>query len=290
MVCAVLVGLNMSERKRSHVWSSFSSSDKNDAVCDICRKTVRHCGNTTNLVKHLKVNHKKEYDDFMVKRTEDERSEPGAAAAARVKQTSLVESFGASGRHYPGKLKSYTEQLNGSVNQAEGSIAIYVKHEALDRISGNSWSHLHQNPSPNSVSHSAEVKDATFPASYFTAPGTSGLIRPLLNQSESEKDASSQHTALHDAVDLSKRDHQQRTEALEEQQQMKILEWDNRMKLLAWEKELMREKRRAVRQKEKAFRMKKIYYKAKLRRLGEDVPQSSSSSGDEEEKPSDLTG
>uniref|UniRef100_A0A1A8GI52 Family with sequence similarity 60, member A, like n=1 Tax=Nothobranchius korthausae TaxID=1143690 RepID=A0A1A8GI52_9TELE len=241
------------------------------------------------------------YKDWLVKDADDIHFARCRACCKSIKlqamgEAALTSHAGGAGHKasvrklMEGKLKSYTEQLNGCVNQAEGSIAIYVKHEALDRISGNSWSHLHQNPSPNSVSHSAEVKDAAFPASYFTAPGTSGLIRPHLNQSESEKDASSQHTALHDAVDLSRRDHQQRTEALEEQQQMKILEWENRMKLLAWEQELMREKRRAVRQKEKAFRMKKIYYKAKLRRLGEDVPQSSSSSGDEEEKPSDLTG
>lgn len=71
---------------------------------------------------------------------------------------------------------------------------------------------------------------------------------------------------------------------------MKILQWENRMKVLAWEQELVREKRRAALQKEKAFRMKKAYYKAKLKRMGEDVPPSSSSSSDEEEKTSDPTG
>lgn len=65
---------------------------------------------------------------------------------------------------------------------------------------------------------------------------------------------------------------------------MKILEWENRMKMLAWEQELVKEKRRAARQKEKAFRMKKAYYKAKLRRMGENVPASSASSSDEEDK------
>lgn len=75
---------------------------------------------------------------------------------------------------------------------------------------------------------------------------------------------------------------------MEQHQQMKILEWENRMKVLAWEQELVKEKRRAARQKAKAFRMKKAYYKAKLKRMGEDVPLSSSS--DEEEKTSDATG
>lgn len=62
------------------------------------------------------------------------------------------------------------------------------------------------------------------------------------------------------------------------------------MKVLTWEQDLMREKMRAARQKHKAFRMKKIYYRAKLKKLGEDVPPSSASSGDEEEDKPDLTG
>lgn len=82
---------------------------------------------------------------------------------------------------------------------------------------------------------------------------------------------------------------QQRIEALEQQQQMKILEWENRMKVLAWEQDLMKERRRAARQKEKAFRMKKAYYKAKLRRMGESVLPSSSSSSDEEGKTANPT-
>lgn len=95
--------------------------------------------------------------------------------------------------------------------------------------------------------------------------------------------------AQQDAVELSRLEHQQRAEALEQQLQMKILEWENRMKVLAWEQELVKERRRAARQKEKAFKMKKAYYKAKLKRMGEDVPLSSSSS-DEDDKTSDPTG
>lgn len=70
---------------------------------------------------------------------------------------------------------------------------------------------------------------------------------------------------------------------------MKILEWENRMKMLAWEQDLVKERKRATRQKEKAFRMKKAYYKAKLRRMGESVLPSSSSSSDEEEKTPEPT-
>lgn len=105
------------------------------------------------------------------------------------------------------------------------------------------------------------------------------MISQHLHLSDSEKE-----DALHDPLDLSRLEQQQqRADALAEQHQMKILEWENRMKVLAWEQELMGEKMKASRQKQKAFRMKKMYYRAKLKKLGEDVSPSSSSSGEEEE-------
>ncbi|KAL6472600.1 hypothetical protein MHYP_G00187880 [Metynnis hypsauchen] len=55
----------MAERKRSQVWSCFScfsSTNSQDAVCDVCGKAVMSCGNTTNLVKHLRLNHNTEYE------------------------------------------------------------------------------------------------------------------------------------------------------------------------------------------------------------------------------------
>lgn len=63
---------------------------------------------------------------------------------------------------------------------------------------------------------------------------------------------------------------------------MNFLEWEGRMKILALEQELLKEKRQAV-------RIKKAYYKAKIRRLGEALPESaannsSSSSSEGEEK------
>ncbi|KAL3974200.1 claudin [Sarotherodon galilaeus] len=186
-----------------------------------------------------------------------------------------------------------TGQVNDSVNQAEDSkeqVAICLQRDALDRITGNDWSDLHHSPSTNSTSHNAELQDVAFPAAYFTAPGTSRLSSQHLQPSGSKTEDAGRRPAQHDSVDLSRLEHQQRSEALEQQQQMKILEWENRMKVLAWEQELVREKRRAARQKEKAFRMKKAYYKAKLKRMGEDLPPSSSSSGDEAEKTSDPTG
>ncbi|KAM6924901.1 uncharacterized protein fsbp [Xenentodon cancila] len=192
-----------------------------------------------------------------------------------------------------GNLIYEAGHMNGSANWGDDSkehVAICLQREALDRITGSDWSELHHSPTTNSTSHNAEQQDARFPAAFFTAPGTSRLISQRLHPPDSGAEAAGRHLAQHDTFDLSRLEHQQRAEALEQQQQMKILEWENRMKVLAWEQELVKEKRRAVRQKEKAFRMKKAYYKAKLKRLGEDAQPSSSSSGDEEEKSPDMTG
>ncbi|XP_051982267.1 zinc finger BED domain-containing protein 4-like [Xyrauchen texanus] len=76
----------MADRKRSHVWLYFSCTDSSDAMCDVCGKTVKYSGNTTNLAKHLRLNHKSEYDDIMKRRSEEEvqgEKTPRAAALTR---------------------------------------------------------------------------------------------------------------------------------------------------------------------------------------------------------------
>lgn len=190
-----------------------------------------------------------------------------------------------------GTLIGDTRQMNGNMNRLEKSkeqVAFALQRETLDKITD--WSDLDQKPATNSGSHNPELQDAAFPVAYFTAPGTSRTINHHLQPFEIKEEDISRRLAHHDTVDLSRFELQQRTEAMEQLEQMKILEWENRMKVLAWEQELVRDKRKAARQKEKAFRMKKAYYKAKLKRLGEDVPPSSSSSGDEEEKICVLNG
>lgn len=60
-----------------------------------------------------------------------------------------------------------------SLSQAEDSkeqVAICLQRHALDRITASDWSDLHHSPTANS--HNAELQDVTFPAAYFTAPGT----------------------------------------------------------------------------------------------------------------------
>ena len=64
--------LMMAERKRSAVWSYFTVSDRETATCDVCRKAIHFCGNTTNLCTHLKAVHSKVNTELQSKRREQE--------------------------------------------------------------------------------------------------------------------------------------------------------------------------------------------------------------------------
>ncbi|XP_041654927.1 uncharacterized protein LOC121517305 [Cheilinus undulatus] len=246
------------------------------------------------------------YKDWLVKDTQDIHFARCKACCKSIKLQTMGEAAltsHAGGAGHKAAVRKLVEgslmminaagQTNGTVNQAEDNkeqMNVCVQRESLERLTSSDWSDLHHSPTTNSTAHNAELQDVAFPAAYFTAPGTSRHISQRLHPSVSETEESGHVPSQQDSIDLSRLEFQQRSDALEQQQQMKILEWENRMKVLAWEQDLVREKRRAARQKEKAFRMKKAYYKAKLRRMGQDVPPSSSSSSDEEEKTSHPTG
>lgn len=57
----------------------------------------RYCGNTTDLVKHMRFNHNTEYEEVMQQQSEDEEKK----GAAKKRQTSVTESFGTD-RHLSG--------------------------------------------------------------------------------------------------------------------------------------------------------------------------------------------
>lgn len=181
-------------------------------------------------------------------------------------------------------------QMNGTVGRMDDTkeqMAVCLKREPADRIPSSPWADLHHSPSVNSTSHNAELQDMAFPAAYIAAPGTSHLVSPHVLPSVSEPEEPPQRrrrrVSVPDSADASRLELQQRSEALEQQQQMQILEWENRMKVLAWEQELVQQKRRALRQKEKAFRMKAAYYSAKLRRMGQQPPPPSSGSSSDDD-------
>lgn len=85
----------MELKKRSAVWRYFTPVNENTANCDVCKKVIRYCGNTTNLYKHLK-RHEKESLEL-----QSEREEPNSdRAPPAVRQKSLAESF--QPQKYPG--------------------------------------------------------------------------------------------------------------------------------------------------------------------------------------------
>ncbi|KAK7895421.1 hypothetical protein WMY93_020746 [Mugilogobius chulae] len=77
------LGIVKSERKRSVVWRFFTRQSSGEATCDVCLNTVKSCGNTTNLVKHLRLKHSAEYESFTVLRSEQEREEAARGSQSR---------------------------------------------------------------------------------------------------------------------------------------------------------------------------------------------------------------
>ncbi|XP_048829247.1 plectin-like [Brienomyrus brachyistius] len=69
----------MASRKRSAVWPYFQDGmDPNKTTCLVCSETIQHCGNTSNLLKHLRSKHQAEFADVEAKR----RPSEGASVTA----------------------------------------------------------------------------------------------------------------------------------------------------------------------------------------------------------------
>ncbi|KAM4610840.1 uncharacterized protein fsbp [Polymixia lowei] len=181
------------------------------------------------------------------------------------------------------------EQVNGdgSINQDDDDkeqVAICLQLDSLDRIGGSERPGLHH--STNSITHNVAFQEDTFPTTYITSSGSSRVAHHRFHSPLTGcrvEGLGHRPARPHAAADLPGLGQQARAEALEQQERMKVLEWEHRMKVLEWEQEVLREKRKAAVQKGKAFRMKKRYYRAKLQRIGEQVPPSSSSCSDEDE-------
>ena len=62
---------SIAERKRSVVWRCFMAVNENLANCDVCKKAVLCCGNTTNFYKHMK-KHEKENSELQKTWREEE--------------------------------------------------------------------------------------------------------------------------------------------------------------------------------------------------------------------------
>lgn len=60
-------------RKRSAVWTYFDDGDETSekVLCQICGERIVHSGNTSNMIKHLKIKHPEEYNSVEVKRKKE---------------------------------------------------------------------------------------------------------------------------------------------------------------------------------------------------------------------------
>ena len=65
---------SIAERNRRVMWRYFMAVNENLANCDVCKKAVRYCGNTTKLYKHIK-NHEKENSELQKKGTEGNQTD-----------------------------------------------------------------------------------------------------------------------------------------------------------------------------------------------------------------------
>lgn len=173
------------------------------------------------------------------------------------------------------------QEVNGGMAQVKGTFwpeeerqrpghPVAVKLEDVKDPPPESpeWSEINHNK--DSTSHSSELQDPAFTASFISATGCA-----------TKRSSRRGRPPKPDVPDSGP--------VLEQQRHMALLEWEGRMKNLSQEQELLAEKRKATRQKERAYRLKKRYYRAKLRRLGEDVPTSSDSEQDEGQRLS-ITG
>lgn len=84
-------------RKRSAVWTYFDDCDgtSEKVLCQICGETIVRSGNTTNMIKHLRVRHPEENKCVEVNRKKE------APGTSKTSQPSVLESFRQSGK-YPG--------------------------------------------------------------------------------------------------------------------------------------------------------------------------------------------
>ncbi|XP_032358832.1 zinc finger BED domain-containing protein 4 [Etheostoma spectabile] len=92
----------MAASLHSPVWQFYKVSEKDNtlAICNVCAKEIPRGGklqrhfNTTNLIRHLKVSHRKEYEEFSkLASAKTERERSCVAAPAPLTQLSVTETL-----------------------------------------------------------------------------------------------------------------------------------------------------------------------------------------------------
>ncbi|XP_023671777.1 uncharacterized protein [Paramormyrops kingsleyae] len=81
----------MASRKRSAVWLYYQpGEDASKVVCMICLDAIQHCGNTSNMLKHLRSKHHAEYADVEAKKKAEARTPREAAHAVAAASTAAA--------------------------------------------------------------------------------------------------------------------------------------------------------------------------------------------------------
>ena len=92
------------EGSTSEVWKHFGFPAKNGkyiemdkkkqtkVCCKLCKKTIKYCGNTSNLRSHLERDHKKEFQALLEAETEKEKLKTSSSSNSS-KQPTVVEAL-----------------------------------------------------------------------------------------------------------------------------------------------------------------------------------------------------
>ncbi len=74
------------------MWEYFVEGDgsSSDARCILCEETVKSSGNTSNMLKHLKIKHTEQYDKVHEVQEEAKRQKQQQAPSMQKKQMTLI--------------------------------------------------------------------------------------------------------------------------------------------------------------------------------------------------------
>ena len=100
----------MSKRLRSACWDHFKKENEN-AICLVgqCTARIKHSGNTSNLLKHLKICHPEEYQKCIpAQESRNKKSKSADSVASTSKQITISETMSLSRKYPSASVRSKT--------------------------------------------------------------------------------------------------------------------------------------------------------------------------------------
>lgn len=100
------------------MWSSFQKKDSKVAVCKLCLREVKYSGNTSNLTKHLKTNHK----------SAESVNRPTPTQPKSVKVMPKIISYPSTSSSASSSVAIHTEEVEMSVDGSQNvSVSVTAK-------------------------------------------------------------------------------------------------------------------------------------------------------------------